>query len=344
MSYTENDRLKDTLETRPKDRVPVIAGTILWAASNFPHASYKEIVSDPDLITAAQLWAKDLLGFDLLYPTPDNCFISEAFGCRIRYTQTGPIVDALPLSLENTSEIENLHFPNPGEDGRFPMIREAAQKLLKESGGTVPIVANIEGPFTSLCRVIEVELVLRMMLKKPRIVDKLLDKMNQLLIEFAKALVETGVNCISLPEPTASATMISPRMFRKFVLPHIREFTNQLDVPVLLHICGDTTPILDAMGESGADILSLDQCMDLAKARTLVPEKVIAGNVDPVASLLMGDVKTVEQDARHCLKTMGTERFILMPGCGLPPDAPADNVKAMVRVAAEYGLGRQSPG
>lgn len=339
MNYTASERFNDTLTSRPKDRVPVLGGISLWAATNFPGGTFKEITSNVDLFVQSQLWANDLISLDALYATPDALFIAEAIGCEIRFLETGPVVDPLPVKFEHTSDVERIHFPNNMETGRFPVVLEAAGMLHKESGGEIPLIGTLEGPFTNTCRIIEVEQILRLTMKKPRVVDELLDRMNAFLIDFAQALVNTGVTALFIPEPTASSTMISPKMFRRYVLPRIQTFTEQLDVPIIFHICGDTKPILSAMGESGVDALSLDQCMNLVASRDVVPGKIIAGNIDPVESLLLGDIETVEQDARHCLQTMGTERFILMPGCSIPPTAPLENLQAMVRVAEDYGLG-----
>ena len=79
--------------------------------------------------------------------------------------------------------------------------------------------------------------------------------------------------------------------------------------------------------------------MDLSECLVTVPDKVLAGNVDPIKSLLLGDTKQVKKDALNCLRKAGTDRFILMPGCGVPPNTPLENLKAMVEAAAEYGLG-----
>ncbi len=341
MTYTAFDRFNDAITSSPKDRVPVIAGTILWGATNFPGASYQEIVSDPELIAAAQLWVKETVSFDLVYPTPDNFFIGEAFGCKIRYSDGDPILDHLPMKLKTLNDIDAINFPNPRKDGRFPVVLAAAKRLFEETKGTIPIMANIEGVFTVATRIIDPSQILRMTLKTPEVLDVFLDRINRVLIELSLALVENGVNSISMPEPTASSSMLSPRMFRRFVLPRLQEYTKEVNVPVMLHICGDTAPILDAMAETGADILSLDQCMDLAEARKALPKAVIAGNVDPVDSLLMGKIETVEQDALRCLETMGTERFVLMPGCGIPPKTSIENLKAMVQAASDYGLGKK---
>ena len=85
--------------------------------------------------------------------------------------------------------------------------------------------------------------------------------------------------------------------------------------------------------------LSLDQCMDLAKARSFIPGQTIGGNVDPINTLLMGDREKVVENTRRCLQAAGTVKYILMSGCGVPPDTPIENIRTMIRTAVEYGMG-----
>ena len=337
-AYTSLDRFQDALTGRPRDRVPVLAGTSLWAAGNFPGSSFQEIASDPDLIVRAQLWARDAIGYDALYPSADPLTIAEAFGCKVRFLDTGPLVDPLPNPIESTEDVERLPFPDPAKDGRLPVLLEAARGLKAKSRGEVPIVGLFEGPFTNSCRIIEAERVLRMIYKKPEVLGALLDRVNEFLVNLGEALLERGVNMFYIPEPTASSTMISPRMFSQWVLPRLQRLTGRLKVPVILHICGDTRPILSHMAKSGAGILSLDQCMDMAESRRLAPDVTLAGNVDPVRSLLMGDPESVKADTFRSLRSAGTERFVLMPGCAVPPKTPVENLRAMVEAAAEFGL------
>jgi MtaA/CmuA family methyltransferase len=178
-----------------------------------------------------------------------------------------------------------------------------------------------------------------MVYKNRATLEALLDKVTTFLLKFANALVEHGANAIFLPEPTASAAMISPTMFRQFVLPSLLKITQNLTVPCILHICGDTSPTLKAMGESGAKVLSLDQCMDLSSSRKVLKDAVLGGNVDPINALLLGSQEQVTKNTLNCLRTAGTERFVLMSGCGVPPNTPLENVKIMIKTAKEYGLG-----
>ncbi|MFZ7110696.1 MAG: uroporphyrinogen decarboxylase family protein [Desulfatiglandales bacterium] len=66
-----------------------------------------------------------------------------------------------------------------------------------------------------------------------------------------------GIRCLIRP-----SAMICPSMFRELVSPLLRRLTGALEVPCCPHICEDTSLIVDAMVETGAAVLSLDQCAD----------------------------------------------------------------------------------
>ena len=170
-TYTSMNRFEDAITGRPRDRVPVFAGISLWAASNFPEASFQEIASDPDLIVKAQWWARELIGIDALYPSADPLVIAEAFGCRVRFLETGPLVDPLPLPIERVEDVERLPFPDPRKTGRLPVMLEAARQLNAKTRGEMPIIGTFEGAFTNACRIIESEQILRMVYKRPQVLE-----------------------------------------------------------------------------------------------------------------------------------------------------------------------------
>lgn len=334
-------RFRDALKGTPKDRVPIFPSISGWAAINFSNVPLSEIGQDPKLIIDAQIKAMETVGYDALFACADALYVPEAFGCKVRFPATGPIADTLTIQLKEPEDLDRISMPDPRKDGRFPVIHEAIRGLNAYGGGKLPVLGLFEAAFTTTCRLFEPDLILRMLYKNRSLLETLLDKINGFLLDFGRALIESGANGIFLPDPTASSTMISPLMFRQFVLPRLQWLIGKLDVPCILHICGDTSPILGLMGETGAAVLSLDQCMGLSESRRTVPNAVLGGNVDPVKSLLMGTPEQVAEDTLHSLHTAGTNRFILMSGCGVPPNTPVENLKAMVETAKTYGLGHR---
>ncbi len=341
MSYDSMTRFRDALAGRPKDHAPIWPMMAGWVAAHYAEVPFSELMQRPDLVVRAQIEAHRDLGWDVLFSYADPLYIPEAFGCQTRALETGPIVTALSLVPKTDRDIENLPWPDPRSTGRLPSILEITKSLADYARNTVPVAGLFEGPFTTATRILEAELVMRMVFKQPALLEILLDRVTDFLIGFGQALIENGAHAIIMPEPSASASMISAKMFQRFVLPRIQKIRSRLQAPLVLHICGKTTLLLESMNASGAAVLSLDQCMDLAEARKLAPDATLGGLVDPVRSLMMGTVDDVVDDTRKCLQTAGLERFILMSGCGVPPKSPRENLIAMVRTAKEYGLGEE---
>ncbi len=335
--------MADALRTRPFDYVPVLPFLAGWAAAHFSKDPPARIYRDPQRIVEVQIKAQETLGFDGLFDHLDPLHIPEAFGCPIHFTKTGPLAQPLHPPLETVEQVDALSFPDPQHSGRLPEILQTARLLAKYGQDRVPFIGLFEGPFTSTCRLFETDRIMRMLYRNRPVLSRLLDRVTEFLLLFALALRDQGARFLLIPEPTASASMISPRMFNEWVLPRLRRIMKPIDLPCILHICGDTSSLLGAMAQTGARVLSLDQCMNLKTARAGLREVALGGNVDPVKSLLLGSPQTVKEDTWNCLRQAGTERFILMSGCSVPPGTPEENIRAMIEAAREYGLGQVEP-
>lgn len=329
----------DTLSGKPRDRVPVFPMVAGWVTANFTDSHPSELAGYPERILKAQIDAREVVGYDALYAYAHPLYIPEAFGCTVRFPETGPIADPLPGTFTSPEDFADLPVPHPQEAPPLSLNLQLVRLLSEYSKGRFPVLGLFEGPFTTATRIIEAEIILRMIVKNRRALNALLDRITRFLIDFGMALIHSGANVLFVPEPSSSASMISPKMFRDFVLPRLKMLSREITVPIILHMCGDTGPMLEAMGESGVQVLSLDQCMDLSATRGKTGKSALGGNVDPVNALLMGTEEDVVRDTRRCLETAGTGRFVLMSGCGVPPGTPVENLKAMVRTAVDYGLG-----
>ena len=341
MTCSSTQRLFAALQGRPTDSVPVLPLLAGWSAR---HSSDDRIIATAnpsERIVAVQIRAWEELGHDGLFGYLDPLYIPEAFGCRVRMTGTGPLAEPLTASPPDTAQAVNaLPLPDPRRSARLPVILDAVRALADFSGGQVPVIGLFEGPFTTAGRLFETARLLRLIHRNPPVLSRILDRITDFLLAFGQALAENGAQVLLIPEPTASASLISPRMFAEWVLPRLQRITGSVPLPCILHICGDTSPLLPSMAASGARVLSLDQCLDLRESRKSTPQVALGGNVDPVNALWLGSVETVRQDVFRCLDDAGAEQFVLMSGCSIPPQAPLENLRAMIRTAREYGLGR----
>jgi uroporphyrinogen decarboxylase len=320
---------ESTLKGDSVDRVPVFFLGGGWVGK-FSGLAAERLFNESEALATAHLKAYEALEQDAIVCYFDPLFVPEVYGARVRALPTGPIVDPIPTG---PGGIEHLK-PVDVSEGRIPVILEALQRLARYSAGRVPVGTLCEGPFTTLGRILDAEVLLRMTIKNARNLRVLVGEVTDFLLRFGRAVAEAGADFLVVADPTASTTMISPRMYREFVFPFVERLIRGLAIPVVLHMCGDTLAILPLVSQTGVQVMNVDQCMNLAAARSQVSRTcTLAGNIDPVQSLLLGTVAEVAENTRQCLQQGGTTRFILMPGCGVPPDTPLENLGIMVQTA-----------
>ena len=115
-----------------------------------------------------------------------------------------------------------------------------------------------------------------------------------------------------------------PEFYRQFVWPFEKRLVEQLHAMgtrVRLHICGNTTAILEPMGQLGCDIVDLDFMVPMDKARHLMgPQQVLLGNIDPVRVLRGETPETVRAAIALCHRQT-RPRYIVGAGCEVPRNA-----------------------
>ncbi len=178
----------------------------------------------------------------------------------------------------------------------------------------------------------------------PHLARKIMEIGTQISIEIGIALIKAGVDAIYIGDAFASCSVISPEQYRKFCFPLHRkaaETFHKYGVKVYLHICGNSSPILEMMADTRVDAIEpLDPLggVGLAEAKRRVGNKVcLMGGLNTL-TLLHGKPKDVEREAKECIEK-AAERggYILGAGDAIPKDSPPSNVKAMVNSAMKYG-------
>ena len=86
--------------------------------------------------------------------------------------------------------------------------------------------------------------------------------------------------------------------------------------PVILYVNG-CSHLLEAMNESGADVLSVDWRLSLSEARHRLPTRPLQGNLDP--GTLLGGTRDVRRRVRAMLAETGGISHIVNLGHGVLP-------------------------
>lgn len=175
----------------------------------------------------------------------------------------------------------------------------------------------------------------------PDFVNAVMDMQAEAVIRRAEKLLTIGIDALYIGDPSASASLISPRHFEQFCLPAYQKFCRHFkgrDIPIYIHICGNSEPILEMMADTGAHVIEpLDPLggVSVADAKRRVGDRVaLMGGVNTL-TLSEGTSEQVRAEAIQKCREGGPWGYILAAGDMVPPETPLENLQALVDVAVK---------
>ncbi len=165
------------------------------------------------------------------------------------------------------------------------------------------------------------------MKNEPQMVLDALTHLSSFLADIGNAYLDAGADFITIHEMGGSPGFIGPKPFEGFVLPALQHLTSSLPHPTVLSVCGKTDSAMSLLAQSGADAISVDQLNDLKASRAVLKDKLLFGNVDPVATLWQGNESSVAEAVQRS-KEAGVDA--VWPGCDMVIQTPVQNIKNML--------------
>ena len=238
--------------------------------------------------------------------------------------------------------------PRPFDDF-FPGYHFDIIKKVKERvGQTVSVDSEVFSPWAQFLELLNYEQGLIAIMDDPGKTKACLERLTEGAIDLSKKKAACGIDAILISSAFAGAGFISRRHYEEFVLPYerkvIAEVKREFDIPIYTHTCGSIGDRLDLMLETGTNgIDTLDPpplgTVDLEEAKkTIAGRAFIKGNIDPVNTLLQGDLETVKKDVLWRL-SIGKPGggYILSSACSVAPYTPTENIELLASLAEEYG-------
>lgn len=230
--------------------------------------------------------------------------------------------------VKRIEDLEQFKVVDIRYDGRVRTYVDVMRRM--KEGLDVLSGAYVIGPFTLAGLLMGATQIALATIQDPDLVHATAQFATDVIIRYGKQLVDAGADMVCILEPTA--TFISPKAFREFSGRYVKEIVEALDTRSILHICGDTKHLVEAMCETGVQGLSLDAPMDFPATIERMPEDVmLIGNVDPVRVMVNETPDEVRDSVKALLDVMAPyPNFILSTGCDLPPETPLDNIQAFM--------------
>lgn len=263
---------------------------------------------------------------------------AEAFGAEVRFADN-EVPSVVGRLLCNSDDIENLKVPSLCTV-RLPEYLKANEISAREITDK-PVFAGMIGPFSLAGRLCDMCEIMMAIVMEPENIEKLLEKCTSFLVEYAKALKNTGVNGVIMAEPAAG--LLSDDDAQKFSSQYVKRIVDTVQdesFMVVLHNCGNTGMCTNSMIATGADALSFGNAINLADVANICPKNILIwGNLDPVGVFKQGSLQLVEQKTLELLQQMQPyPNFILSTGCDVPENTPIDNIKAFYDALSTYNI------
>jgi uroporphyrinogen decarboxylase len=335
---TGRERVKAAFKGQTPDRVPCypivsgLAGTTIGAS---PGAYY----TDPGKLADAQIALYDLLRQDVVVLMGDLFLEVEAMGARVEFPD-----DDMPrlrsyLLGEDKEALASLEKPDPAKSGRLPAYFEACRKVsgaVKDSA----VGGVLSGPWTLAVNLRGAENLIMDTATDPEFVHRLMRFTVEVAKDTGMAVAAAGAG-LSFSEAPASCSLISPKIFREFVLPYDRElvgFLREKRIGLTLHVCGFIDPTIDMIIATGAAAVSMDKPSSLEKMLVAAQGKTVTvGNV-ATGVFLPGPTQELDSEIARCLAAAKDNTgYILASGCEISVRADLEKVKYFCARAAELG-------
>lgn len=295
-----------------------------------------------EAVTDGQVHADAICALNEKYPGAavtaimDLTVEAEAFGAEVVFSdnEIPNIVGKLVSDLE---AVEALQVPdlNAGRVGEFLKANRLTASRIKDK----PIYGGCIGPFSLAGRLYGMTELMMAIYIEPDTVMLLLDKCTEFILNYVRAMKETGINGVIIAEPAAG--LISNEDCTVYSSEYIKKIVGEVQddsFTVVLHNCGNTGHCTEAMKYSGANALHFGNRADMVEALKACPSDILVmGNLDPVSVMQQASAEKVKEETLSLLNaTSEWDNFILSTGCDVPPHTPFANICAFYQALDDY--------
>ena len=246
----------------------------------------------------------------------------------------GPVVEPV-RSMEEVKKLKTLDDP----DSSLPFIRPILSTLRKEIEGQSTMLGFIGAPWTLAAYAIEgksdrhLVVTKQMMTKNPEILHAFLAHLAEAVGVYVCHQIDCGAQVVQLFDSWAHH--LSPQQFAEFSHPYnerVMEIVRAKypDTPLIFHANGGHGK-LHEIKRSTADVIGLDWETDMAEARSIMPDRILQGNMDPM--YLFASEERIRKEVANNVRDAGNSKHILNVGHGVVQGTPEGNVGAFCDAA-----------
>ena len=334
-TMTPRQRVLAALNRQPVDRPPVANPTNVATVElmDLVDAPFPDACRDPELAARLAAAGHYELGFDSVMPYFSIIQESAALGCDMQWEEK----DNWPTVRMNRpiwKDSRDVSIPSGFlEHPENVTITRSIQLLREELGDEVAIIGKTMGPWTLAYHVFGVEPFLLMTVDDPQEVMRALAKLKEISVLFGEAQIAAGADALTFPDH-ATGDLVSGEYYRRFLQDIHSEMAETLDVPLILHICGNTLDRMPYIADTGMAFFHFDSMNDPQQAVDAVDGKIgLVGNINNPTTLYARGPVEVREEVFKCLDA-GVQ--MIAPECAVPLATKLENLIAIPQAVREW--------
>lgn len=294
----------------------------------------KQAVTDGNIQYKAIQYVADNFDTIACMAMMDLTVEAEAFGATINLPDH-EIPTVSERLLADAAAIDALQVPDMTA-GRIPQFL-LANKLAAQNIHSKPVFSGCIGPFSLAGRLYDMSEIMVAIYIEPDAMLQLLQKCTDFLIDYCKALKETGTHGVIIAEPAAG--LLANDECQTYSTDFVKQIVDAVQddtFTVILHNCGNTGQCTQAMVASGANALHFGNAIDMQQVLAECPSHIIVmGNLNPVGVFKQGTVESVRSETEALLQlTAAHPNFVISSGCDLPPFVPEENIRVFLETVS----------
>lgn len=335
---TSRERVMAALRGEPVDRPPVS----FWGHFYHRESSARDLV-------AATLEFQSEYGWDWIKLNPRKQYHVEPWG--VRYTYDGdpkhkPVLERWPIHQAADWAAVS---PQSHEHGALGEQLDCVHLLRRELEDDVPLLATVFTPLAVLGEMVEEPGELRLHMRThPNAVRGALEAVTETYERYVAELLAQGVDGLFFATVDwASKDLLSAEEYRQWATPYdmrILEIVRQAPFNVL-HVCKRRNLLLEladypvsAWSWAATDPLN----PTLAQALERLPGAVMGG-ISQEETLQERDPREAVREFEKGLEATAGRRWLVAPGCSIPPATPAANLVAVRDAVQAVRLSEEAP-
>ncbi len=289
-----------------------------------------EVCRTPDLACEVTMQPIDRLKPDAAILFSDILVVLPPLGLDVVFNP-GPMLDA-PIRKE--SDVRALKKFDVQEELGF--VFDALRQIKVSLNGRANLIGFGGAPLTLAAYMVEggksrnFEHLKRFFYQEEAVAHQLLDLLVEVQSDFLTAQIDAGAEAVQIFD-TWGGSM--PRdIIERFVIPKVARLVENVKRPgvPVIYFMKDAAHVLDLLGATGADVLSIDDKITLdVAARGIGPGPALQGNLD--SAVLFCDKNVISQQVQKVLDAMPAGRgHVFNLGHGILPETPVENAAFMI--------------